>query len=530
MSTIPGSDQLRANLRAAGIQPSEADIQGIAEKGFLSRIGDFEQLIAGLANDTIPDYLDHAQLSPGAVQPGQPRAQPFGAGSPIGAIAAQIRTRQVSPAELTEQALAHIAARDPQLNAFQLVLAEQARAAARLAEREIAAGTYRGPLHGVPIAVKDLLAMAGTRTTAGSRIFADRVTSFDAAAVERLVAAGAVIVGKTRLSEFAYSPGSNNAHYGPTHNPHNLAHDTGGSSSGSAAAVAAALVFAALGSDTGGSIRIPASLCGIVGLKPTFGRVSLHGVTPLAWSLDHLGPMTRSVADAALLLSVLAGPDPRDPRTRPGSAFALPAELEHGAQGLRIGVLGDDGSGTALGTPAMLAAWHAGLAALVHAGATLVPLDMPALEPLRLLNGAILALEASAFHEPMLRTRLADYGEFMRQRVVAAYAYGPRALIQAQQARALLRRQCAALFQQVDLISTPTQPGTAPLLNAIGSTLFTGPFNTLGWPAISLPVGADGGLPLGMQLVGRPWDEATLLRAAWAAEAALPPAVPPAGA
>jgi aspartyl-tRNA(Asn)/glutamyl-tRNA(Gln) amidotransferase subunit A len=200
MSTTPGSDQLRANLRAAGIQPSEADIQGIAEKGFLSRIGDFEQLIAGLANDTIPDYLDHAQLSPGAVQPGQPRAQPFGAGSPIGAIAAQIRTRQVSPAELTEQALAHIAARDPQLNAFQLVLAEQARAAARLAEREIATGTYRGPLHGVPIAVKDLLAMAGTRTTAGSRIFADRVTSFDAAAVERLVAAGAVIVGKTRLS------------------------------------------------------------------------------------------------------------------------------------------------------------------------------------------------------------------------------------------------------------------------------------------------------------------------------------------
>lgn len=516
-------DRLHENLRAAGIQPDPADIQGIIAKGFLSRLLDFEKLVAALPSDATPDYLN--SWAPGPATSQQPAADAPDPASPIGAVAAQLRARQVSPQELTEQALAQIAAHDPALNAFQLVLAEQARATARRAAHELAAGHDRGPLHGIPIAIKDLLAMRGTRTTAGSRIFAERVTDFDAAAVERLEAAGAVIIGKTRLSEFAYSPGSNNAHYGPTHNPWDAVHDTGGSSSGSGAAVAAELVFAALGTDTGGSIRIPASLCGIVGFKPTFGRVSLYGVTPLAWSLDHLGPMTRSVADAALLLAALAGPDPRDTRTRLGSEFALP-NLKAGVHGLRIGVLGNDGSGGALGTPAAIAAWQSGLAALAAAGAELIPVDVPQLEALRLVNGAILGLEASAFHEPMLRTRLNDYGEFMRQRVVAGYAYGPRAFLQAQQARAALRRECNSLFERIDLLSTPTQPGTAPTLGNIGSTVFTGPFNALGWPAISMPVGLDAGLPLGLQLAGRPWDDATVLRAAYALESALPVPTP----
>jgi Asp-tRNA(Asn)/Glu-tRNA(Gln) amidotransferase A subunit family amidase len=513
-------DQLRRNLRDAGIQAADSDIQGIVEKGFLSRLLDFDRLVGEVASDATPGYLDEWAPSPSAMQPEQPRAQSFTADSPIGAIAAQIRTRQVSPIELTEQVLARIAERDPQLNTFQLVLADQARAAAQRAEQEIAAGKYRGPLHGVPIAVKDLLAIAGTRTTAGTKIFADHVTDFDAAAVERLEAAGAVIVGKTQLSEFAYSPGSNNAHYGPTRNPWNHERDTGGSSSGSAAAVAGELVFAALGSDTGGSIRIPASLCGIVGLKPTFGRISLHGVTPLAWSLDHLGPLTRSVADAALLLASLAGPDPRDIRTRQGSDFVLPGDLDRGGQGLQVGVLRDDGSGAPLGTDAALGAWRAGLAALEQNGAELIAIDVPQLEALRLLNGAILAIEASAYHESMLRARMSDYGEFMRQRILAAFAYGPRALVRAQQARAILRRQCERLFDQVDLLSTPTQPDVAPPLNNIGWTNFTGPFNTLGWPAISVPVGlSPERLPLGLQLVGRPWDDATVLRAARVVEA-----------
>jgi aspartyl-tRNA(Asn)/glutamyl-tRNA(Gln) amidotransferase subunit A len=513
-------DQLRRNLRDAGVHAAESDIQGIVEKGFLSRLLDFDQLVAQVAGDETPGYLDDWAPSPSAMQPEQPRAGSFTADSPIGAIAAQLRTRQVSPVELTEQVLARIAERDPQLNAFQLVLAEQARAAARHAEHEIAAGNYRGPLHGVPIAVKDLLAMAGTRTTAGSKIFAERVTNFDAAAVERLAAAGAIIVGKTRLSEFAYSPGSNNAHYGSTHNPWNYDRDTGGSSSGSAAVVAGDLVFAALGSDTGGSIRIPASLCGIVGLKPTFGRISLYGVTPLAWSLDHLGPLTRSVADAALLLAALAGPDARDIRTRQGSEFAIPGDLDSGVQGLRVGVLRDDGSGGSLGTDAALDAWKAGLAVLERNGAELIPIDVPQLEALRLLNGAILAIEASAYHQLMLRTRLNDYGQFMRQRILAAFAYGPRALVRAQQARAIFRRQSEALFDRIDLLSTPTQPDAAPQLSSIGWTNFTGPFNTLGWPAISVPVGlSPDRLPLGLQLAGRPWDDATVLRAARVVEA-----------
>jgi Asp-tRNA(Asn)/Glu-tRNA(Gln) amidotransferase A subunit family amidase len=514
-------DQLRSNLRAAGIQAAESDIQGIVEKGFLSRLADIERVIAQGPIDVVPDYL--AEWSVGAAEQHQPN--PMDAAiqrhaSPITSIASQLRARQISPIELTEQALMRIAERDPDLNAFQLVLADSARAAAQRAEQELAAGIYRGPLHGVPVAVKDLLAMRGTPTTAGSRILADNISDIDAAAVERLEAAGAVIIGKTRLSEFAYSPGSNNAHYGSTRNPRHPERDTGGSSSGSAAAVAAELVYAAIGSDTGGSIRIPASLCGIVGLKPTFGRISLHGVLPLAWSLDHLGPLTRSVADAALLLDALSGYDARDPRTRQQVPPPTPHDLDAGVRGLRIGVLGDDGAGGQLGSAAAMAAWRHGLAALEQAGAELVHVDLPELEPLRLLNGAILAMEASAYHHPNLRARLGDYGEFMRQRILAAFAYDPRAFVRAQQARAALRQRCMATFEHIDLLSTPSQPDVAPPLGSLGSIVFTAPFNILGWPAISVPAGSSAdGLPFGLQLVGKPWDEATVLRAARVVEA-----------
>jgi aspartyl-tRNA(Asn)/glutamyl-tRNA(Gln) amidotransferase subunit A len=516
-------DQLRVNLRAAGIQAAESDIQGIVQKGFLSRLADFEQVVEHAPTDVVPDYLAAWGAGDEQVNPDRAHTSAQYHSSPIADIAAQIRARQVSPAELTEQALARIAERDPALNAFQLVLADYARAAARRAEQEIAAGNYRGPLHGVPIAIKDLLAMSGTPTTAGSKILANNITDFNAAAVERLEAAGAVIVGKTRLSEFAYSPGSNNAHYGPTRNPRNPEHDTGGSSSGSAAAVAAELAYAALGSDTGGPIRIPAALCGVVGLKPTFGRISLYGVVPLAWSLDHLGPLTRGVADAALLLEALSGYDARDSRTRQHVRPPVPIDLDQGVRGMRVGVLADDGSGAPLGTDVALAAWRAGLAALERSGAELVPIDLPELEHLRLLNSAILAMEAAAYHHPNLRAHLDDYGEFMRQRILAAFAYGPRAFVRAQQARAALRQRCDGIFEQIDLLSTPSQPTTAPALNSLGSIAFTAPFNILGWPAISVPVGiGDAQLPLGLQLVGRPWHEAAVLRAARVVEASIP--------
>jgi aspartyl-tRNA(Asn)/glutamyl-tRNA(Gln) amidotransferase subunit A len=538
-------DRLRTNLRGAGIPFTDADLTGMVEKGFVQRVVLFEQMAPRYPADGLPDYLaawgkpdDLAELLPSggsfAEEPvagtaisaellDQVAGEPSAAGPvpSLAAIARRIAARDVSPVELTEQALAAIAAEDPALNAFQLVLAERARAAAREAEREIARGDYRGPLHGVPVAVKDLFALAGNPTTAGSKILAEWVPDFDAAVVEALERSGAVIVGKTRMSEYAYSPGSNNGHYGPTHNPWNREHDTGGSSSGSAAAVAAGLVFAAIGTDTGGSIRIPSSLCGIVGIKPTFGRVSLHGAITLSWSLDHAGPMARTVTDAALLLDVLEGQDRRDPRTR-HVMMPVVMNLDAGVRGLRVGVVRDDGSGRALGTSETVAAWRKGLAALAAGGAELIEIDLPELEDLRVLNSTILALEAASFHESALKTRLDDYGEFMRHRILAGYGYAPDAFVRAQQIRAIVRRRCRALFDRVDLVSTPTMPYGAPLLGTPASTAFTAPFNVLGWPAITVPVGlTEEGLPLGLQLAGQPWDEATVFRAARVVEAAV---------
>jgi aspartyl-tRNA(Asn)/glutamyl-tRNA(Gln) amidotransferase subunit A len=432
-----------------------------------------------------------------------------------------VRHGEVSPVELTEAALARIAERDPLLNAFQLVLADEARAMARQAEAEIAAGNYRGPLHGIPIAVKDLFAMAGTVTTAGSKVLADNRTDFDSAVVERLKAAGAVITGKTKMSEFAYAGSSLNAHYGPTRNPWNPEHDTGGSSSGSGAAVADGLVLGALGSDTGGSIRMPSALCGIVGLKPTFGRNSLYGAVTLSWSLDHCGPMTRTVEDTAIMQAVLAGYDARDPRTRQLPVPDYMAALGRGVRGLRIGVLRNDGSDQPLATDEVLDAWRRGLNALASAGAELIELDLPEINDLRPLNSCILAGEATAYHEPMLRSRYQDFGEFPRQRLISSYAYGPNVGVRGQQARGELRHKLDRIFEQVDLLSTPTMPyGAPPLATMTRNTWFTGPFNALGWPAITVPVGlGEGNLPLALQLVGRPWDEMTVLSAAAVVEA-----------
>lgn len=533
---VPGAviDRLRANLAQAGIRAGDGDIEGMIEKGFLAPVLAFERIEDGIPRTLEPDYLgswapyaqtrpaagisSHAQAQPGRTIPTQSAGLVQGHSS-IAGTAARIRRRELSPVELTEAALARIGEVDPRLNAFQLVLAEQALAEARTAEQEIAAGEYRGPLHGIPVAVKDLLAMAGTPTTAGSRILANWMPDFDAAAVERLRASGAVIAGKTRLSEFAYAPASINAHFGVTRNPWQLDHDTGGSSSGSGAAVAAGLVYGALGSDTGGSIRIPAAQCGIVGLKPTFGRVSLYGAIPLSWSLDHVGPMTRTVGDAAIMLEALAGEDTRDPRTRAGSSFVID-QLDGGVRGLRVGVLHEDGSGGPLAESGALEAWQHGLAALEREGAELIELNLPEMETLRILYRVILAQEAMSYHERFLRERLDDYGVFPRQRLLAAYACGPTTFVRAQQGRLAARRRLDAIFETVDLISMPSMPAAAPLLGVPAATTFTGPFNALGWPAITLPVGLSAeGLPFGLQLAGRPWDEATVLRAARVVEA-----------
>jgi aspartyl-tRNA(Asn)/glutamyl-tRNA(Gln) amidotransferase subunit A len=529
-SAAPGwiVDRLRLNLGAAGIPLTDHDFERIEATGLLRTAVAFDELERETPAHVLPDHLgglDDGSGVAAAAAPAPPSApaaaHPVARDDSIAGVAALLQRRAISPVELTERALVLIAARDPELNAFQLVLADQARAAARSAEREIAAGRIRGPLHGVPVAVKDLLDMAGTRTSAGSKFYGEQVRTGDAPAVARLRHAGAILVGKTRLAEFAYSPGSNNAHFGPTKNPHDPARDAGGSSSGSGAAVAAGLVFGALGSDTGGSIRIPASLCGVVGLKPTYGRVSLAGAVPLAWSLDHLGPMSRTVRDAALMLGVLAGHDEYDARARALPVPDYTAGLEAGVSGMRIGVMGDDGEADALATLESFAAWRAGLSALESAGAALVPVHFPAMADLRVVNGALIAMEAAAFHRPMLRERAGDYGEFARLRLLAAHAYAPGAYLRAQQARASVRAAFERALGTLDLLSTPTMPGAAPALGVPAPTRFTAPFNLLGWPAISVPLrGTASGLPLGLQLVGRPWEEATVLRAAQVVERA----------
>lgn len=511
-------DRLRANLRAAAIPAVEDDLAGIQARGFLQRLADFERIAASVPAETLPDHLDAGSL-PAPTEEAPALEAPAGSTLPsaetlLGAAAA-IRAGATTPTALVEAALARIAALDSSLNAFQLVLAEQALADARRAEAELAAGQDRGPLHGLPVAVKDLLDMAGLPTTAGSTILAHNLAAADATAVARLRAAGAIIIGKTRLAEFAYSPGSNNAHYGSTANPFDPTRDSGGSSSGSAVAVATGMALAALGTDTGCSIRIPAAFCGLVGLKPTWGRTSLAGTIPLSWSLDHLGPLTRSVADAAVLLALLAGPDPRDGRTlRPAPPFTSAGPAAD-ARGLRVGLVGDDGSGKPLAEEEQCAAARRGAAILAAAGAEVIELDVPELDRLRVLGTAILGMEASAFHLPWLRTRLDAYGEFPRQRLLANFAYAPGDFIRAQQGRAVLRRAVSERLSSLDVLVLPIHPGPIPARGAPANNSLAIPFNCLGWPALSLPAGRSGdGLPLAVQLVARPWQEATLLRAA----------------
>jgi aspartyl-tRNA(Asn)/glutamyl-tRNA(Gln) amidotransferase subunit A len=548
-------DQLRGNLRGAGIALSEADIQSMAERGFLKPVLAFERATKDIPMDLVPEYLSAWECpeeeedegeSGGASFPltaeaerrsaaerrpgGGPRQDGLDSTDllqlPIHQVAPHVRSLEISPRELVEASLRRIEERDPLINAFQLVLADQAREEARLAEDEIRSGRYRGPLHGIPVAVKDILDVAGTPTTAGSIIYSDRVAKADATAVVRLRKAGAIIVGKTRMSEFAYSPGSNNDHYGPTRNPRELDRDTGGSSSGSAAAVADGMVFAALGTDTGGSIRIPASFCGLAGLKPTYGRLSLHGGMSLAWSLDHLGPLARDVSDIAYLVGMLSGYDPLDARSRrqPEADSGAWARRPEGVKGLRVGVLGDDGSGRSLAPDDVLSAWRSGLGALRDAGAVLVDLDLPELQSLRTLNSTILAIEAATLHLSTLRDHLADYGDFPRLRLLAGWAYGPTDFVRAQQGYLVVRHRCDEIFDKVDLLSTPTMSSEAPSLGTPGRLSFTSPFNLLGWPAMSVPCGLGAaGLPLGLQLVGRPWEEATVLLAARAVEAGLSP-------
>jgi aspartyl-tRNA(Asn)/glutamyl-tRNA(Gln) amidotransferase subunit A len=453
--------------------------------------------------------------------------------APIRVAAAALRRREVSAAALTEAALARIAERNPLINAYITVTAEAARAAARRADEELRAGIDRGPLHGIPVGVKDLFDVAGVPTTAGSPLFQGRVPSEDATAVARLRAAGAVLTGKHNTHELAYGTTTINPHTGAARNPRNPARITGGSSGGSAAAVADGMCFGALGTDSGGSIRGPAALCGVVGLKPTYGRVPLTGVVALAWSVDHAGPLARTVEDVALLLTAIAGFDPRDPTSADVPTPDYFADLERGVQGLRLGLLRAPQSVRA--EPAVRAAVEKAAHRLADAGAEVVEVQAPLLAEADAVSFTIMGAEAAAYHLERLRAYPEQFGADVFERLATGATLPAVDYIQAQRARALLTAQVEGWFARVDAVLLPAAARTAPEIGPDAARQMRAypsprrPFNLTGHPAVSVPCGIDAlGLPIGLQIVGRYWDETTVLRvaAAWerlAAEAPAPP-------
>jgi aspartyl-tRNA(Asn)/glutamyl-tRNA(Gln) amidotransferase subunit A len=445
-------------------------------------------------------------------------------------LAEQLRQRTLSPVELTEATLARIADVDRKLNSFITVAADHAMRAARAAEQEIVAGRYRGPLHGIPVAVKDLFATKGVVTTNGARICRDTVPDHDAFVVGKLAAAGAVLVGKNNMHEFAFGSTTNNPHFGTCRNPWNLDHIPGGSSGGSGAAVAASLCFGSIGSDTGGSVRGPACQCGIVGLKPTYGLVSRTGVFPLSWSLDHAGPLAKTVTDTALLLQAIAGHDPADPSS---ASVAIPdyaARLDGDIRGLRIGVPREYFFERS--TEEVETFVRDAIRGLERLGATIVEVSLPHIEHAAPAGMTIISVEAAEIHGEWLRTRPNDYGDDVRPRVMLGALLSGTDYVRAQRLRALVQQDFARVMAEVDLFVSPNNPVPPPridqsMIPVRGKDIWvmalmpslTIPHNLTGYPALTVPCGfAATGLPVGLQLVGRAFDETTVFRAAYAYE------------
>jgi aspartyl-tRNA(Asn)/glutamyl-tRNA(Gln) amidotransferase subunit A len=440
-----------------------------------------------------------------------------------------LRRHEVSPGELTQACLDRVGAVDGSLHSYITVTNDLALSQAKESEAEMARGVDRGPLHGIPIALKDLYNTKGIRTTAHSTVLLDNVPGEDSTATSMLREAGTVLLGKLAMHEFAFGAPLFDNPFPPARNPWNTDFVTGGSSSGSGAALAAGLCFGALGSDTGGSIRSPAALCGIVGIKPTYGRVSRYGVVPLSWSLDHAGPMARTVEDCALLLQAISGYDPKDAASANVPVPDFRATLQDGIRGLRLGVPRswfDEEEGT---DAEVLEAFDASLKVLEGLGAQVVEVDGAPFMNARHANMIILIAEAFAYHEEKLRTRPQDFGGGVRNRVREGLFMTAADYIQAQRARTVLVGQVGDILRDVDAILSPTSPRTATRFDefdpeaAYKRPSYTNPFNTTGLPAISVPNGfSPAGLPIGLQIAGRPFDEATVLRIAHAYEQATP--------
>ena len=448
-------------------------------------------------------------------------------------LAHAIRERQVSCAAAMEATLERARAAQSKLNCFIRIDAEPAMAAARSADQELARGQVRGALHGVPMAHKDMYYRRGLASTCGSKIVRERAAETTATALERLDAAGAIQFGVLNMAEFAFSPTGHNWHYGHCRNPWDPQRITGGSSSGSGSSVAARAAFAALGSDTGGSIRLPATFCGTSGVKPTYARVSRAGAMPLSFSMDTVGPLTRTVQDAALVLQVIAGPDARDPTCENRPVPDWMRELERPIAGLRIGrprqYFYEDCDGE------IAAALEASLDTFRKLGATVVDVDIPDLGPWNAAGTIIIGAEASAYHGNWLRTRSQDYSEQLRQRLEQGLAIPAASYIDALRMRGVaLRHFCDQVFSKVDVLHAPIVAFATPTIaeTDIGGgeaaakllariTRLTRPGNYLGLPAVCAVAGfTSSGMPIGMQLLARPWDETSAFRAGHAFQGA----------
>lgn len=447
-----------------------------------------------------------------------------------GPLGREIAKKEISPVEVVEAHLRRIESLEPKLNSFITFLPDEAMAAARKAEAEILKGRYRGPLHGIPIGLKDLYYTQGVRTTSGTKLFDGFIPGFDSTVAEKLKEAGTILLGKLNMHTLAYGPTGENSDYGDMHNPWNTALIAGGSSGGSGSATASGQCTFAMGSDTGGSIRIPAALCGLVGLKPTYGRLSRHGLTPLAWSQDHAGPLARTVEDCALALNAAASYDLKDPTSIQLPVPDYTKSLTGEVKGLRIGVpkeyfdLPIDGE--------VKACTGRAIDKLSELGAIVSDVSWPMFPVVSAIAGVIQMAEATACHRQLIRQHGDDIYPPVRLRLEAGFFISAVDFVEAQRARTLFYRESLNMMKKIDLLAGPTVPVTAFEIGKtrvdVGErtagaiallTQYTRPFNLNGFPAVTVPCGFSGcGLPVGLQLAGRPLEEETVLRAAHAYE------------
>ncbi len=424
-----------------------------------------------------------------------------------------IKSREITASELADACYRQIERLNPTLNAFITVIPPE--------QLPPLGEAPSGLLYGIPLAVKDLYDTKGIRTTSGSRFFADNVPQEDAYVVQKVKKAGAQIIGKTNTHEIALGVTNNNPHYGACRNPWNVTRTSGGSSGGSAVAVATGMALAALGTDTGGSIRIPASLCGVVGLKPTFGRVSLRGILPLSWNLDHPGPITQKVEDAALMLQVIGGYDELDPasmKTLPGDYYS---HLRDGIKDRKFALA--VGSFIEETDPEVLEAIRKAAQILEEQGASITEVNVDFLKQAALANALMTQADGAAFHRERMQEHPDWFGADVRQRLQNGAAFTSSEYILARRAQAEVKRQLEILFDEHDVLLLPTTPITAPVLEGEDAlerarqlTRFTAPFNLAGLPALTVPCGfTKENLPIGLQLVSRAWNEAGVLRAGY---------------